>query len=109
MGLYELFFPEISDSESLSRVARRIKRKAGKPKKTDPPKQDEGIYSELEDLDNDVGTLALILASVLITLDEKGQITREELKEKLKELDVLDGIRDGKIDVKLLRDSSFFK
>jgi len=71
--------------------------------------QNYQVNFALENLENDVGTLALILAAILKMLDERGQITREDLKETLKNLDILDGIGNGKISVNELRGGSFFK
>ena len=48
-------------------------------------------------------TLTLSLASLLDTINEKGLITRDEVKEKMSQLDDLDGLKDGKLPVSLLR------
>jgi hypothetical protein len=110
MGLYELFFSEASDAESLSRIAKSHERNSHirERESVESRQQNYQVDSALANLENDVGTLALILAAILKMLDEKGQINREDLKEKLKELDLLDGVRDGKINVNDLREGSFF-
>jgi len=109
MGLYDFFFTEASEAESLRTIAKSHERNSRIHARESSGLQQQNyqVNSALENLENDVGTLALILATILKMLDEKGQITREDLKEKLKELDILDGIRDGKIDVNHLRDGSF--
>jgi len=109
MKLYNLFFPEASEAESLSRIAETHERNSRIREQESAEVRQQNYYanSALANLENDVGTLALILAAILKMLDEKGQISREDLKEKLKELDLLDDIRDGKISVNDLREGSF--
>lgn len=109
MGLYELFFPETSEAESLRAIAKSHERNSRLREREmlAARRQDYQVNETLRDLENDVGTLALMLAAILKKLDENGQLTRDELKETLKDLDLLDGVRDGKIDVNQLRDGSF--
>lgn len=111
MGLYEFFFSEVSEAESLRTIAKAHDRNSRirERESIEFKHQNYNINSALENLENDVGTLALILATILKMLDEKGNITRDDLKEKLKELDILDGLRDGKISVNHLRDGSFLE
>jgi hypothetical protein len=54
-------------------------------------------------LEADVGYLALVLGGVLELLDKKGAVTKADLKKKMKELDGVDGVRDGKFDLDVLR------
>ena len=109
MGLYELFFAETSEAESLRAIAKAHERNSRLRERAmlEARQQDRQVEPALRDLEHDVGTLALILAAILKKLDESGQVTREDLKETLKELDLLDGVRDGKIAVEQLRDGSF--
>jgi pyruvate-formate lyase len=110
MGLYEFFFSDASEAESLSKIAKSHERNSRlrARESVDARQQNYQMNSALVNLENDVGTLALILATILKMLDEKGQISRADLKEKLKDLDLLDGIRDGRIDVNVLREGAFF-
>ena len=109
MGLYDFFFTEASQTESLRKIADAHERnsRVRERERVEVRRQNYQIELALENLENDVGTLDLFLATILKMLDEKGQITRDELKETLKNLDLLDGIRDGKINVNNLRDGSF--
>lgn len=54
-------------------------------------------------LEEDVGFLALVIGSVLETLDRKGVLTRDEVKSELARLDALDGVKEGRLDVRVLR------
>jgi hypothetical protein len=40
---------------------------------------------------------------MLELLEEKGVLTREELKTKIAVLDELDGVKDGKLDINILK------
>lgn len=54
-------------------------------------------------LEEDVGFLALVLGSLLDTLDRKGVVTRDEVKAEIASLDALDGVKEGRLDVRVLR------
>jgi hypothetical protein len=54
-------------------------------------------------LETDLGYVTLILGSILDKLDEKGVVTRQDLKDATSALDKVDGVRDGKLDINILR------
>lgn len=58
----------------------------------------------IEELEREVGTLALVLASLLDTLDESGVISRSDLQHRLERLDLADGTHDDQLDPAVLRD-----
>ena len=98
MGLFDFLFPPNASSNhnSLKRIADQQKWKSLK---------NDHVVARLEDrideLESDFMTLTL--ASLLDTINEKGLITRDEVKEKMSQLDDLDGLKDGKLPVSLLR------
>ena len=59
-------------------------------------KQDD----ELAVLRADVGKLALLTKSLATLCVEKNVLTRDELKAKLFEIDLSDGVRDGALDLR---------
>ena len=61
----------------------------------------------MKELEHDVGFLALTLAALLQKVEEKGVLTREEVRDSMDALDGLDGVRDGKIDVGILKDADW--
>ena len=61
------------------------------------------LTKRVEDLENDLGYVTLVLGSMLATLDEKGTITHQEVKNLMADLDDLDGVKDGRLDVDVLR------
>ncbi len=54
-------------------------------------------------LEEDVGYLTLVLASLLAKLDESGTLNRADLKATMDDLDDFDGIKDGRLNVSILR------
>ena len=100
MGLFEFLFPPSASSNRnlLKRIADQQKWKTQK---------NDHVVKRLEDrideLENDFMTLTLSLASLLDRINEKGLITRDEVREKMSQLDELDGLKDGKLPVSLLR------
>ncbi len=102
MSLFEFFFPEQAQAEHLREIASHQRRSLYE-KKLDETRQEK----RLTQLENDVGTMALILGSIIKKLDETGQIDRTDLKNIIKEMDLLDDVRDGKISVEHLRRGDF--
>src|SRR3712207_2547608 len=101
MSLYDFFLPEVSEASQLRRIAENQERfaRAKENENANLRYQNNQLAQRVQRLEYDVGSVALMLAAVVKKLDEKGQITRDELKHALDELDLLDGLRDGKISV----------
>lgn len=98
MSLYEFFFPQQAQAQQLRSLAAHARvQNVGASRRN---KELEGRVQSLED---DLGYIALILGSVLESLDEKGTVTRTEVKEIMKGLDEVDGLWDGKLDINVLR------
>jgi len=98
MSLFDFFFPEQAQASHLRSMAdaqrssaRRATRKATEND------------ARIADLEQDVGYLALVLGALVQKVDEKGVLTRDELRATLSELDGIDGVKDGKLDVGILR------
>lgn len=98
MSLFDFFFPEQAQASHLRSLAnsqryrkRRTARRQGK------------LDERLESLEGDVGYLALVLGALLQKIDEKGVLTREEVRAAVAELDDIDGVKDGRLDVDILR------
>jgi hypothetical protein len=51
----------------------------------------------LRELRGDVGRLALLTRALVELCVERGVLTRQQLKQKMLEIDLLDGRRDGRI------------
>ncbi len=97
MSLYDFFFPEQAQATHMRTLASQsvsadIRRRTSERKSA----------SRLDDLENDVGFVALLLAAMLDKLDEKGVVTRDDLRNAVAKLDEIDGVRDGRLDVNAL-------
>ena len=64
------------------------------------------LNRRVEDLEMDLGYVALILGALLNKVEEKGVLSLTEVREAMAELDEIDGVKDGKLDINILRDVS---
>ena len=62
------------------------------------------IEKRIEALEEDLGFLSLLVLSILEALEEKETITSGDVLGIMQEMDVLDGVVDGKVNVQVLRD-----
>lgn len=98
MSLFDFLFPQQAAVSHLKTMANQQRRaeKGGNARLS-------SLESRVEELEHDTGVLALALAAILDSANENGSISRDEIKEKVLELDVLDGFHDGRINVAMLR------
>jgi len=101
MSLFDFLFPEQAAASHLRRMADRQALDDRRNRIRD--RGAENLERRIEDLEHDIGVLSLALAAILETANENGVISRDEIRNKISELDVLDGFRDGKLDVSVLR------
>jgi hypothetical protein len=64
---------------------------------------DARLGDEIEQLENDLGRALLLLHSLVETCVRKGVLTRDEIRDVARELDLADGVVDGKVDPSVLR------
>jgi hypothetical protein len=64
---------------------------------------DARLGDDLEQLSNDLGRALLLLHSLVETCVRKGVLSRDEIREVARELDLSDGVADGKVDPATLR------
>jgi len=98
MSLYNFFFPQQAAADHLQKLARtqaRTSQQGARQVKI----QDERI----DELEQDLGYVALILGSLLQKVDEKGVLSRDEVRETMASLDEIDGVKDGRLDINILR------
>lgn len=109
MSLFDFFFPEQAQAQHLRRLADAQTRPV-RPRRSPPPFQDAEqkqevakLQSQIDGLEDDLGYVALILGAVMAKLDEKGALTRTDVRAALSEIDAIDGVQDGKLDINILR------
>ena len=98
MSLYNFFFPQQAAADHLQELAKSQKEKS-REESHHSKHQDE----RLEELEMDLGYVSLILGALLQKVDEKGVLSRAEVRETMSALDEIDGVKDGKLDINLLR------
>lgn len=98
MSLFDFFFPEQAQASHLRSLAssartrnRRNIRKTG------------DLDRRIDDLEKDLGYVSLVLGALVQQLDAKGTLSRDDLRTVLAELDELDGVKDGRLDIDILR------
>ncbi len=111
MGLFEFFFPEWAAAEHLRTLAESKRRefRARHRRRFPRPEKRAGLVERgdperrIEALEEDLGFLSLLLFGILEELQEKGTVAREDVIARMAELDTLDGVRDGRLNVQVLR------
>jgi hypothetical protein len=103
MGLFDFFFPDSAQADTKGQASRLREHQA-----ITLNAQNRQLRQQVARLEHDMGALALVVASILKRLDEKGHVTRAEVKETIQKLDLLDKVRDGKISVEDLGAGDFF-
>lgn len=109
MSLFDFFFPDTATTH-LRKIAGEAEQ-ANRIREHGTLKleqQNRQLRERVARLDHEVGALALVVASILKRLDEKGQVTRAEVRETIEKLDMLDKVRDGRISVDDLGSGDFF-
>lgn len=101
MSFYDFFFPEQAQASHLRQIARNQRRSKIKSRRTSY--SIDQARERIEQLEDDLGTLALLVGAVVKKLDEKGTVTRDDLKDAITALDEADGKADGKLDPNVLR------
>ncbi len=98
MSLFDFFFPEQAQASYLRTLAKSEQQRSRAAARKKP-----ALDRRMDELEGDVGYLALVLGALLQKVDEKGVITRDEVRDTVMELDGLDGVKDGRLDVDILR------
>jgi uncharacterized membrane protein len=101
MSLYDFFFPEQAQASHLRTLASQNRR--NQRDQTLQTRSLERAEERIEALENDLGFVALALGSLMAKLDEKGVLTRQDVKDAMRTLDGADGVADGKLDIRVLR------
>lgn len=101
MSLYDFFFPDQAAASHLRRMANKQEREARLDRIRDQGQAN--IEYRVDELENDLGIVSLVLASLLEAANDNGSISRDQIKQIIDELDVLDGFKDGRLNAAFLR------
>jgi len=101
MSLFDFFFPEQAQASHLRRLADQSSgRRRSSQRNNSAVNQ---LEKRVSDLEEDLGFAALVLASVMAKLDENGTVTRDDIRAAMKEVDEIDGVADGRLDISVLK------
>lgn len=99
MRLFDYVYPE--QAKYMRELARTLSERA---KSTgEKGKQVTELKDQVAALEDDFGFLSLVTLTLFAELHEKGVVTRTDLLEKIKEIDMFDGVKDAKISPEALR------
>lgn len=101
MSLFDFFFPEQAQATHLRSLANAQRTSSRRSRRTE-----SATDRRIDALEDDLGYVALVLGSLLQQIDDKGVVNRDDVKATIKELDGVDGVTDGKLDVSVLRGMS---
>ncbi len=106
MSLFDFVFPEQAQAVHLRTLAENSQREAMSQRAAETAerlrmRQVSRLKTKTDDrvekLENQLAQSALIIESLVTLLDEKGVVSRDELKERVARIDAEDGVIDGKI------------
>lgn len=92
MSVVRLLQPELLHRLDVEEMRRRIVEDQARSRR-----RRASDRTRIESLEDDVGRLALLVATIYRLLGEKGAITREEFAEASRAVDAMDGTVDGKV------------
>ena len=101
MSFFDFFFPEQAQASHLRKLTEQNQgRRHVAPRNNIAVSQ---LEERISDLEHDLGFAALVLASVMAKLDEKGTLSRDDVKAAMKDIDGLDGVADGRLGINVLK------
>ncbi|MGB0370592.1 MAG: hypothetical protein ACPGN3_04520 [Opitutales bacterium] len=108
MSLFDFFFPEVAQASHLRALrdqGSRSQQRARHESRQRRYRQQE-LESRVEALEEDLGYVSLVMASMLEQLDANGTLKRDDIRSIIAEIDKQDGKEDGKLDVNFLKGMS---
>lgn len=107
MSLFDFFFPEQAQAAHLRRLAdqsgaqlRKLHRAGRQAASQDSLAQ---LQERVDRLRGDLGFVTLVLGSLVARLDRQGVVTRADLQAAMSEVDGLDDLSDGQLDIERLK------
>lgn len=101
MSLFDWFFPEQAQASHLRTLTEQNRR--NRRTQNSQNRAVDDLANRVQALESDLGFVSLVLGSMMTKLDEKGTLTRDDIKAAMQEVDEVDGVADGKLDIRVLR------
>jgi len=106
MSFFDFFFPEQAQASHLRNIAESQQLQSHqegqrqfreeRERRWDASRS-QGLERRVEELENDLGQAGLIIEALMHLLQKKGTLTRDEVAKRAIEVDLADGVRDGKL------------
>jgi len=106
MSFFDFFFPEQAQASHLRSIAETQSLQAHQDgqnrfreerERRWESSRSQDLERRVEELENDLGQAGLIIESLLQLLEEKSVLKRDEVAKRAIEVDLADGVRDGKL------------
>ena len=101
MDLYDFFFPEQAEAGHLRSISRSMARSGSSSRAAETSAR--RAVDEVAELRTDVRFLSLVIATILKRLAENETMSLVDLADLINEIDGLDGVSDGGLDLGVLR------
>jgi hypothetical protein len=99
MSLFDFFFPDVAQASHLRRLADASSLAATQSRLSRVRSDQQRLSAEarMRDLESEVARLTLVLEALIEKMLEDGSAVREDLAARIAEIDLRDGVADGKI------------
>jgi hypothetical protein len=103
MSFFDFIFPQEAQAAHLRQIAQvqtlqfQRQRLQELQKHRAEMAQNGQLEARIEEIECDVGQIALAFEALLELLEESGALTREKLSSRVREIDARDGVADGKL------------
>lgn len=101
MSFFDVFFPEQAQAAHLRSIAEQSRHSRRRASRS--AADIKSLESRIDELESDLGFVSLLLASVMGQLEERGSLSRDDLRELMREFDDADGKDDQRLDINVLR------
>lgn len=95
MGLFELFFPQWAAAENTREISSQLR--AQQFRHSFELSKTELQERQIKELQDEISSLYLVNYSLIELLQEKKIINTDEMNQKINEIDLRDGKKDGKV------------
>jgi hypothetical protein len=95
MGLFEMLFPQWAAAEHTAEISEQLQNQQLRQNFNDD--KTSLLNKQIKELQDEVASLYLINYTLIELLQSKKVLNEEELRQKMDEIDLRDGKKDGKI------------
>jgi hypothetical protein len=106
MSFFDFFFPEQAQASHLRKLVAQNhlqalnahkQRMSGHQALREESARTRNIEQRVANLEKEVGQAGLLIEALLEMLEETGAFTRDDLEKRVREIDIKDGVADGRM------------